>query len=398
MPATTIENIHLADGVPAAISIRDGRIAAIGAPPPPSPGEARIDGGGALALPGLVEAHAHLDKTLLGMKWYRNEVGPSLVDKIENERLQRRALGIDPARQSARQVVLALSKGSTHVRTHVDVDTEIGLSGIEGILETRERFRDEVDMQVVAFPQSGMLVRPGTLELMEAAMRAGADVVGGLDPCAIDRDPRAHLDAVFALAQKFGAPVDIHLHEPGELGGFSMELVVERTRALGMQGRVVVSHAFCLGMPDAAYVARLVESLAEARVAIMSHGAPYRPVPSVRQLHDAGVVMCCGSDGIRDTWGPYGNADMLERAMIVGLRNNLRRDDEVELALDMVTHGGARAMELEGYGLAVGCHADIVLVDAQAPAEAVAARPPRRLVLKRGRVVARDGKALATAP
>jgi cytosine/adenosine deaminase-related metal-dependent hydrolase len=398
MPTTILEDIRLADGTPAAITIRDDRIAAIGAPPPPMPGEERIDGGGALALPGLVEAHAHLDKTLLGMKWYRNEGGPSLVDKIDNERLQRRVLGIDPARQSARQVVLALSKGSTHIRTHVDVDTEIGLSGIEGILATRERFRDEVDMQVVAFPQSGMLVRPGTLELMEAAMRAGADVVGGLDPCAIDRDPRAHLDAVFALAQKFGAPVDIHLHEPGELGGFSMELVIERTKALGMQGRVVVSHAFCLGMADAAYVARLVESLAEARVAIMSHGAPYRPVPSVRQLHEAGVVMCCGSDGIRDTWGPYGNADMLERAMIVGLRNNLRRDDEVELALDMVTHGGARAMELEGYGLAAGCHADIVLVDAQAPAEAVAERPPRRLVLKRGRVVARDGKALATAP
>jgi len=398
MPTTILEDIRLADGTPAAITIRDGRIAAIGAPPPPMPGEERIDGGGALALPGLVEAHAHLDKTLLGMKWYRNEVGPSLVDKIDNERLQRRVLGIDPARQSARQVVLALSKGSTHIRTHVDVDTEIGLSGIEGILATRERFRDEVDMQVVAFPQSGMLVRPGTLELMEAAMRAGADVVGGLDPCAIDRDPRAHLDAVFALAQKFGAPVDIHLHEPGELGGFSMELVIERTKALGMQGRVVVSHAFCLGMADAAYVARLVDMLAEARVAIMSHGAPYRPVPSVRQLHEAGVVMCCGSDGIRDTWGPYGNADMLERAMIVGLRNNLRRDDEVELALDMVTHGGARAMELEGYGLAAGCHADIVLVDAQAPAEAVAERPPRRLVLKRGRVVARDGKALATAP
>ena len=398
MPTTILEDIRLADGTPAAITIRDGRIAAIGAPPPPMPGEERIDGGGALALPGLVEAHAHLDKTLLGMKWYRNEVGPSLVDKIDNERLQRRVLGIDPARQSARQVVLALSKGSTHIRTHVDVDTEIGLSGIEGILATRERFRDEVDMQVVAFPQSGMLVRPGTLELMEAAMRAGADVVGGLDPCAIDRDPRAHLDAVFALAQKFGAPVDIHLHEPGELGGFSLELVIERTKALGMQGRVVVSHAFCLGMADAAYVARLVDMLAEARVAIMSHGAPYRPVPSVRQLHEAGVVMCCGSDGIRDTWGPYGNADMLERAMIVGLRNNLRRDDEVELALDMVTHGGAKAMELEGYGLAAGCHADIVLVDAQAPAEAVAERPPRRLVLKRGRVVARDGKALATAP
>ena len=178
MPTTILEDIRLADGTPAAITIRDGRIAAIGAATPPTPGEERIDGGGALALPGLVEAHAHLDKTLLGMKWYRNEVGPSLVDKIDNERLQRRVLGIDPARQSARQVVLALSKGSTHIRTHVDVDTEIGLSGIEGILATRERFRDEVDMQVVAFPQSGMLVRPGTLELMEAAMRAGADDVG----------------------------------------------------------------------------------------------------------------------------------------------------------------------------------------------------------------------------
>jgi cytosine/adenosine deaminase-related metal-dependent hydrolase len=398
MPATILRDIRLADGTAAAIVIVGGRIAAIGPAPDAAPGDAVIDGGGALALPGLVEAHAHLDKTLLGMGWYRNEVGPRLIDKIDNERVQRRRLGIDPGRQSARQVVLSLSKGSTHIRTHVDVDTEIGLAGIEGLLATRERYRDDCDIQIVAFPQSGMLVRPGTLELMEAAMRAGADIVGGLDPCAIDRDPRGHVDAIFALAQKTGAGVDIHLHEPGELGGFSMELIVERTKALGMQGHVVISHAFCLGMADQAYVAQLVEGLAEARIAIMSHGAPYRPVPSVRQLHAAGVTMCCGSDGIRDTWGPYGNADMLERAMIVGLRNNLRRDDEVELALDMVTRGGAAAMRLPDYGLAVGCWADIVLVDAEAPADAVVSRPPRRLVMKRGRVVARDGKALAAAP
>jgi cytosine/adenosine deaminase-related metal-dependent hydrolase len=177
-----------------------------------------------------------------------------------------------------------------------------------------------------------------------------------------------------------------------------MELIVERAKALGMQGRVVISHAFCLGMDDRDYVARLVEMLADARVAIMSHGAPYRPVPSVAQLAKAGVVVCCGSDGIRDTWGPYGNADMLERAMILGLRNNFRRDDEVELALDVVTRGGARAMGLEGYGLGVGDQADLVLVDAEAPAEAVAARPPRRLVVKRGRVVARDGICLVPVP
>jgi cytosine/adenosine deaminase-related metal-dependent hydrolase len=398
MPVTILADIRLPDGAAAAIVVADGRIVGIAAAPAAGPGDEVIDGGGALALPGLVEAHTHLDKTLLGMDWYRNDVGPRLVDKIDNERLQRRRLGIDPARQSARQVVLSLSKGSTHIRTHVDVDTEIGLSGIEGLLATRERYRDLCDIQIVAFPQSGLLVRPGTLGLMEAAMRAGADIVGGLDPCAIDRDPRAHVDAVFALAQKCGTGVDIHLHEPGELGGFSMELIVERTRALGMQGHVVISHAFCLGMADAAYVAQLVEKLAEARIAIMSHGAPYRPVPSVRQLHAAGVTMCCGSDGIRDTWGPYGNADMLERAMIVGLRNNLRRDDEVELAFDMVTRGGAAAMRLDGYGLVPGAWADIVLVDAKTPTDAVVSRPPRKLVLKRGRVIARDGVALVTAP
>jgi cytosine/creatinine deaminase len=398
MPVTLVRNIRLPGGAPAAITVAEGRIAAIGDAPAPGPGDEVIDGGGALALPGLVEAHTHLDKTLLGMGWYRNEVGPRLIDKIDNERIQRRRLGIDPGRQSARQVALSLSKGSTHIRTHVDVDTEVGLSGIEGLLATRERFRAQCDIQIVAFPQSGLLVRSGTLELMEEAMRAGADIVGGLDPCAIDRDPRAHVDAVFALAQKFGTGVDIHLHEPGELGGFSMELIVDRTLALGMQGHVVISHAFCLGMADAAYVAQLVDRLAEARIAVMSHGAPYRPVPSVRQLYAAGVTMCCGSDGIRDTWGPYGNADMLERAMIVGLRNNLRRDDEVELALDMVTQGGATAMRLDGYGLAPGAWADIVLVDAETPADAVVSRPPRKLVLKRGHVVARDGVALADAP
>lgn len=397
MGGVLVSNVRLPAGA-VAIEIRDGRIAAIHKPGASPAGVEIIDGGNALVLPGLVEAHAHLDKTLLGMAWYRNDVGPRLIDKIDNERLQKKKLGIEPERQSSRQVVLSVSKGSTHIRSHVDVDTEGGLSAIEGVLATRERYRDVCDLQIVAFPQSGLLVRKGTMELMEAAMRAGADVVGGLDPCAIDRDPKAHVDAVFALAQKFGKGVDIHLHEPGELGGFSMELIIERTKALGMQGKVIISHAFCLGMPEPAYVAQLVAQLAEARVAIMTHGAPYRPVPSVKQLYAAGVTVCCGSDGIRDTWGPYGNADMLERAMIVGLRNNLRRDDEVELALDVVTYGGAKAIELEGYGVQVGAWADLVLVDAETPADAVVSRPPRKLVFKRGRIVARDGKALVAAP
>ncbi|QFU15667.1 amidohydrolase family protein [Microvirga thermotolerans] len=378
------------------VTVRGGRIAAYGEDAPP--GMETIDGGDAILIPGLVEAHTHLDKTLLGMGWYRNEVGPRLIDKIENERAEKKRLGIDPARQSARQAVLSVAQGSTAIRSHVDVDTEVGLSGIEGVLRTCEAYRDIVDIEIVAFPQSGMLIRPGTAELMEEALRLGAHVVGGLDPSAIDRDPKGHLDVIFGLAERFGVPVDIHLHEPAELGAFSMELIVERTRALGMQGEVTISHAFCLGMADRDYVASLIDALAEARVHILTTAPASRPVPPVKRLVEAGVVVAAGSDGVRDTWGPYGNADMLERAMLVGLRNNFRRDDEVEMALDVCTYGGARLMGLDGYGIAAGDRADFVLVEGETLAEAVVSRAPRRMVVKNGRVVARSGRALVEAP
>src|SRR4051795_8623238 len=199
------------------ILINGGRISCGPAPA----GVPVLNGGGRLALAGLVEAHTHLDKSLLGMPWYRNEVGPRLIDKIENERAARKALPIDPGRQSRRHAMLAASHGSTVIRSHVDVDTECGVSGIEGVMATRDALADKVTINLVAFPQSGLLVRPGTLQLMEQALRLGAETVGGLDPCAVDRDPKGHLDAVFGLADRFSCGIDIHLHEPGEMGMFS---------------------------------------------------------------------------------------------------------------------------------------------------------------------------------
>jgi cytosine/adenosine deaminase-related metal-dependent hydrolase len=392
-PATLIANVLAWRKGRHDVLLQGGKIAALD--PASVPADAmHIDGAGKVLLPGLVEAHTHLDKTLLGMGWHPHTAGPRLIDKIENERRIRRESGIDPARQSERQVRLSASKGSTHIRTHVDIDTECGLAGIEGVMRTRDKYRDVVEVEIVAFPQSGMLVRPGTRELLDQALAMGADVVGGLDPCAIDRDPRQHLDIVFELAQRYGRPVDIHLHEPAELGGFSMELIIERTRALGMQGRVVVSHAFCLGMTDRVYARQLMEQLAKERIAVMTHGAPSRPVPPIAECYEMGIVVCAGSDGIRDSWGPYGNGDMLERAMILGLRNNLRRDDEVEMALDVCTYGGAKVMQRAGYGLEIGCDADLVLLPAEAAAHAVVERPVARTVFKRGAVVVRDDAVL----
>ncbi|MEZ5591409.1 MAG: amidohydrolase family protein [Gammaproteobacteria bacterium] len=379
------------------VLIRAGRIAEIG-PQLSAPDLESVDGQNAILLPGLIEAHTHLDKSLLGLPWYRNEVGPRLIDKIENERRVKHELGIEPQRQSERQSILSVSKGSTHIRSHVDVDTQDGLKGVEGVMATRDKLKDLIDIELVAFPQSGMLIRPGTVELMDQALQNGVDVVGGIDPAGMDRDPKGHIDTIFRLAEKHGKPVDIHLHEVGELGAFSMELIIDRTQALGMQNNVTVSHAFCLGMNDKTYVAQLIEQLAKAQVHIMTTGPAARSAPPVKALRAAGVVVCSGSDGIRDTWGPYGQADMLERAMFIGLSNNLRRDDEVEQALDICTHGGAQVMALQDYGLTVGCQADLVLVEGETLAEAVVTHAPRKLVLKRGKIVARDGICIQAMP
>ena len=377
--------------------IRHGRIVELG-PDFDAPGVPVEAGGGAILLPGLVEAHTHLDKNLLGLPWQPNSAGPTIQDMIDNERRLKRQVDMQPERQSARQIVLSIANGSTHIRSHIDVDTDHGLWGIEGVMASRERYRDAIDVELVVFPQSGMLKRPGTVELMDAALKLGAEVVGGIDPCTMDRDPKGHLDTVFGLAQRHGRPVDIHLHEPAELGLFSMGLIVERCRALGMAGKVTISHAFCLGMNDWLAVGRMLDTLARSGIALMTTAPAGWPAPPVKRAHEAGITICSGSDGIRDLWHPYGDADMLDRARKIGLRNGLDKDEEVALALEICTLGGARVMALEGYGLEPGCAADLVLVEARNLPETVVLCPPRKLVVKGGRVVARDGRALCEAP
>ncbi|AHN76536.1 amidohydrolase family protein [Pandoraea pnomenusa] len=407
MTILDIRNARALDGTPVDVRVEDGRIAAIGASlPPVSPpsapsasplaadGVTRIDARGALLLPGLVESHTHLDKTVWGMPWYVNDCGSRLIDRIDNERRWRAESGHDAGAASLALGRAFLAAGTTRLRTHVDIDTDAGLRHLEGVLATRETLADTLDMQIVAFPQSGVLDREGTVALLDAALARGADVLGWLDPCAIDRDPKASLDAMFALADKHGCPIDMHLHEPGEMGVFTFELMLERIAALGMQGRVVVSHAFCLGELDMARADAMLARLADAGVALITTAPPSRVVPPLMACRRAGVPLAGGNDGIRDTWTPYGVPDMLERAMMIGLRYNLRRDDELEMALDCVTHQGARTCWFDDYGLHVGARADLVLVDAVNAAQAIVTRAPRRWVVANGRVVVSEGVAV----
>lgn len=397
MTSLLLRNARPMGGETADILIRDGRVAAIG-PDLQAEGIPEEQAGGRIAIPGLVDTHTHVDKGLIGYPWYVNEVGPRLIDKIDNERRVKRELALDPHIQSMRHVLQCLGYGTTLVRTHVDIDTEQGLAALEGVVETRRALAGQVEIEIVAFPQSGLLRRPGTVELIDAAMSAGADLVGGLDPCGMDRDPKGHLDAIFAIAEKHGKGIDIHLHEGGEMGAFSMDLIFERIRAHDMRGKVAVSHAFCLGMPDWNASQALIDQCAELDVPILTTAPPSREVPALKRLVAADVRFGAGVDGFRDTWGPYGNGDMLERAMLLGMRNNLRRDDEVAMALDVCTTGGALAMDRADHALVVGGRGDVVLAEGESLADAVVSHAPRALVVTAGRVVARNGASLTVAP
>jgi cytosine deaminase len=403
-------------GGPADLLIRDGVVVKIG--PGLDPGDAEVlDLGGRLVLPGLVEAHCHLDKTLFGGPWRPHSAGPALADRIADERVRRAELGLpDPARVTALLETMAAA-GTTHVRTHTDVYSGsfggpgggapgpgrspgrhgTGLTGVEVVRDVAARLAGRITVEQVAFPQSGILTNPGTAELLERAIGLGVSAVGGIDPAGMDRDPVRHLDVVFGLAERHGVRIDLHLHDPGSLGVFELELIIERTRAAGLSGRVTVSHAYALAQADAATQDRLAAGLAEAGITITTAAIFDFPVPPLKRLREAGVNVACGHDDIRDLWSPFGSGDLLERAMHLAYRSTFRRDEDIELALEAVTYGGARALGLDGYGLAEGASADLVVVEADTPAHAVVTRPPRDLVLKAGRVVAR-GAVLSPPP
>ena len=379
-----LRNATLPDGTRHDIAIMNGPIAAFLTPTDAEPG--------VVVLPALVDGHIHLDKTLLGLPWMPNQAaGNRVADRIEAERKVRAARSVPERQTGANLVRQVVASGTLHMRSHVDVDNQLGLGNLHEILAVREQFRDLVTIQIVAFPQSGILRSPGTAGLLDAAIAEGADLVGGLDPVGIDGDPDGHLDAVFAIAERRGVGVDIHLHDGGESGIAQLEAIARRTAAAGLQGKVAVSHAFALGSVPVDRAARTADLLAESGVAIMSHGPGGAAIPPLKLLHEHGVEVFGGSDNIRDAWSPFGNGDMLERAMMIGYRANFRHDDELAFAFDMVTHSAARVLGLSPYGIAIGAPADLVVVEAGSLAEAVAARPRRKLVIKAGRVVARDG-------
>lgn len=377
------------------VTTDEGRIVALGEPGSLSvPKTDVLDIEGALLAPAFVEGHVHLDKTHFGAELVPHEGAPDVQTRIAVERTLRHKVS-RPVEQRARDLILRmLSFGTTRIRSHVDIDSDIKLANVHALLAVREQLRDIVDIQLVAFPQSGIVRDPGVADLMDAALAAGVDLVGGLDPHGIDGDIDGHLDVVFGLAARHGKSIDIHLHDGGAIGAGELRDIAARTKAHGLNDRVTVSHAFSLGMVDELTFGQTAAQLAEAGISIMTSSPPPVPVPPVARLRGYGVNVFAASDNIRDCWSPFGNGDLLDRASIVCQRQEFFANEDIRGAFEMISTAPARALSISPYGIAQGDLSDLVVLDAPSVEEAVINRARRLHVIRRGRLVVKDGEVL----
>ncbi|MBB5976803.1 amidohydrolase [Kribbella solani] len=351
----------------------------------------RVDGRGLLALPGFINAHAHVDKSWWGQPWVSYGGEPTTQGRIAHERAERDKYGI-PSVDGTKAVLREfLRHGTTATRTHVDVDLGVGLRGIANVHEAAAALNGAVEVEIVAFPQDGVLRRPGVLELLDQAAAEGATSIGGLDPASIDRDPVGQLDALFEIAVRRNVGIDIHLHDRGDLGGFQYELIAERTVAGGLSGRVNVSHGFALGELSPQRRSEMVYQLGEAGVS-WTTVAPVNSAPLPwREMRTAGVAIGLGTDGIRDLWSPYGDGDLLQIARGFARLHGLRDDADLTYAIELATTAAAPFVHREVHGLTPGARADIVLIDAENVPDVLVRAPRREFVIAGGQVVLRDG-------
>ncbi len=389
-PVTAFRDVRPMGGAPRELVVVDGVITD-GVVDARQVGEV-VDGRGMLALPSLVDAHLHPDKTSWGEPWSaRRPVTTGIAGHVEQDVESFHRLASPVAERCSRLLAHAAAMGTRAVRAHVDVAPAYGLAGLLGVHEARRRLADVLTVQVVGFPQHGVQRAPGTAELLAEAAREGLiDVVGGIDPVGFDDAMETQLDLVFGLAEAHGLGVDVHLHDTGPAGLVPLREIMARARALGLGGTVTVSHAFCV--PAAPDAERLADELVEAGVALTTVVPDVVRVLPVARLRARGVRVGLGSDGVRDSWSPFGNADMLHRAHLLGLITRMRLDEELTDCYLSAAHGGADVLGLPRADLTPGSPADFLLVEGECLPQVVVDLPARAVVVRAGRVVARDGQ------
>jgi len=392
-----LRGARTSDGGPLVqIGITGGRIAAMG-PLLPEPAIDVLDVGGRVVVPGLVEPHVHLDKALLGDR-VENRSG-TLGEAIRVTGAAKQHLTRSDLRTRAEAALrMCLQHGVTLLRAQTEFDPQIGLVGLEVLLELQAAYAGLVDIQVVAFPQEGIHQTPGTLELFGAALQMGADVVGGVPYN--DVSAEQHIETCFALAERFDRPLSFHQDFADDATALSVEYLARRTIAGGLQGRVEIGHATALGALPPARLAAVAELLRLADISVISlpltdlhlggradTHTVRRALAPVRALLEAGVNVAAGANNLRNAFTPFGTGDPLLTAYLLLPTAHLGGAELLPRVLDLVTANAARAIGRgDSYGLAVGAPADLVVLDTRRHADAVIDLPERRWVLKAGRL------------
>jgi cytosine deaminase len=396
-----IRNTTLPDGRTGIdIGILDGRIAAL-APQLAARGVREIDAAGDLVSPPFVDAHFHMDATLSYGLPRVNQSGTllegialwgELKPQLSQDALIERAL---------RYCDWAVARGLLAIRTHVDVCDD-RLLAVEALLEVKRRVAPYLDLQLVAFPQDGLLRSANAFENLKRSIDMGVDVVGGIPH--FERTMAQGAESVRLLcefAAERGLRVDMHCDESDDPMSRHIETLAYETQRLGLQGRVAGSHLTSMHSMDNYYVSKLIPLIAESGVAAIANPLinitlqgrndtypKRRGMTRVPELMAAGVDVAFGHDCVLDPWYGMGSGDMLEVAHMGLHVAQMTGLDAMQSCFTAITETPARILGLDGYGLAPGCHADLVILDAGSTVEAIRLRAPRRFVLRRGQVVA----------
>ncbi|MFE1599395.1 amidohydrolase family protein [Methylobacterium sp. ID0610] len=374
------------------IAVRDGRFVAVAADLPRNgPVE---DLGGRLVVPGFVETHIHLDKAcLVG----RCDCGGSLQDAIASVARAKRGFTEEDVYERARRVLeQAIAQGTTRLRTHVEVDPRVGLTSLRALKQLKADYAWAVDLELCAFPQEGLLDDPGCEAVLVAALEQGADLVGGAPY--VDRDADGHVARIFEIARRFDVDIDLHLDFDLDPSWLRLDAVCRWTERTGWGGRVAIGHVTKLSALAPEAFAAAAERLAAAGVAVTvlpatdlflmgreaDRNVP-RGVSAAHRLARHGVLCSIATNNVLNPFTPYGDGSLLRIANLYANVAQVAAPADLATCLDLVTGSAARILRQGDYGIAPGCSADLVVLDARDAAEAVSTLAPPLFGMKRGR-------------
>ncbi len=393
------------------IAVRDGRFVEI-ADRVEAKAREEVDAEGRLVSPSFVDSHLHLD-AVLTVGEPRYNMSGTLLEGIATWALRKETLTFEDVKRRATEAIKwEVAQGVGYIRTHVDV-CDPNLTALKALLEVRRECQDLVDLQIVAFPQEGIISYEGGKELMEEAIRLGADVVGGIPHYEFTREYGLEsLDFVFDLARRYDRLIDVHCDETDDDHSRFVETLAARTIREGMQGRVTAGHTTAMHSYNNAYAFKLFGVLKRAQMNMVTNPLDNsilqgrfdtypkrRGLTRVKELLEAGINVSVGHDSIMDPWYPLGRGSMLQAAFVLLHFAHMSGYEEIFRVFDTITVNGAKTLHVEDkYGIEVGKQADLVVLDAEDEFEALRLLPPCLYVIKRGKVVAKTEPSMSFLP